>query len=203
MIMTYAEHLMTALGSIAGFIVLALFWIWLVLVFADAIAQLLRQLGGEFGRWTAEARRHLSAANSLGSSPARKRRRPGSPKTAPADSLSSQLVAEIQRPCAKATHNQEQQRLALNPWDAPGEPSIVEGTPIAATTFAAGVEDASEAVPLFVIDAPLFQADPNVLDARPASLLEILEDTCSAAKAAGYSDEEIARMLAGDSRFPS
>ena len=44
MIMTYTGYFLTALGYIAGFIVLALFWIWLILVFAEAIAQLWREV---------------------------------------------------------------------------------------------------------------------------------------------------------------
>jgi hypothetical protein len=78
--------------------------------------------------------------------------------------------------------------------DTSGEPSIAANTTALTTITTASTEVASDGVPLFVIDAPLFQADPDVFDARPADLLEILEDACSAAKAAGYSDEEIARM---------
>jgi hypothetical protein len=191
MIMTYTGYLMAALGYIAGMMVLALLWIWLVLVFAEAIAQLWREL-------VIQCR--LSARAFRASSPVRKRRR-SSLKTSLAASPSSQLVDAPQRPSNELTHIPEQKQPASTPWDASGRPSILESAPVTTTTLAASTEVASEGVPLFVIDAPLFQADPNVLDARPADLFEILEDTCSAAKAAGYSDEEIARVLAGDSRF--
>jgi hypothetical protein len=166
MIMTYTGYLMTALGYIAGFVVLALFWIWLVLVFADAIAQLWRELVSEFVRGMAVGRRRLSVNRFRGSSPTRKQRCSG-PRTSPADRSSSSA----------------------------------EDASVATASLAVSTEDTPEAVPLFVVDAPLFQADTDVLDARPANILEILEDACSVAKAAGHSDEEIARMLAGDSRF--
>jgi hypothetical protein len=159
MIMTYTGYLMTALGYIAGFVVLALFWIWLVLVFADAIAQLWR----EFVRGMAIGGRRFSATRFRSSSPARC----SGPRTSLADRSSSSAESAL----------------------------------VATDNLAVSTEDTSEAVPLFVVDAPLFQADPDVLDARPANILEILEDACSAAKAAGHSDEEIARMLARDPRF--
>jgi hypothetical protein len=47
-----------------------------------------------------------------------------------------------------------------------------------------------------VVDAPLFQSALHVLDARPANILEVLENARSRAKAAGRTDEEITRMLA-------
>jgi hypothetical protein len=186
MIMTYTGHIMTALGYIAGFIVLALFWIWLILVFAEAIAQLWREL-------LIQCRLSVSAFQV--SSPARKRRPSRSPSAGP----SSQPIDAPWRSSDEVTHTPEQQRQAPMILDASGEPSAAANT-TALTT--ASTEVASDGVPLFVIDAPLFQADPDVFDARPADLLEILEDACSAAKAAGYSDEEIARMLADGSRLP-
>jgi hypothetical protein len=189
MIMTYTGHLLTALGYIAGFIVLALFWIWLVLVFAEAIAQLWREL---------VIRCRLSVSAFRVSSPVRKRR-PSRPKTSPSASPSSQLIDAPRRSSDEVTHTPKQQRPAPIAWETSGEPSIAESVPATATS-AASTEVASEGVPLFVVDAPLFQADPDVLDARPANILEVLEDTCSAAKAAGYSDEEIARMLSSGQR---
>jgi hypothetical protein len=191
MIMTYTGYFLTALGYIAGFIVLALFWIWLILVFAEAIAQLWREV-------VIQSRLSVSAFRV--SSPVRKGR-PSRPKTPPSASPSSQLSDAPQRSSDEATHTREQQQQAPMAWDTLGEPSIAKSAS-ATATFAASTEVASEGVPLFVVDAPLFQVDPDVLDARPANILEVLEDTCSAAKAAGYSDEEIARMLSSG-QWPS
>jgi hypothetical protein len=130
--------------------------------------------------------------------------RPRRPQPLPVDRPRplSQLVEGMLPPSDKATCIPAQ-RPAFNRGDAPPhaatKSSIPESKP-AAATLADSKDNVSATVPLFVIDAPLFQSDPNVLDARPADILEVLEDACSTAKAAGYSDEEITRMLTGDAQ---
>jgi hypothetical protein len=69
-----------------------------------------------------------------------------------------------------------------------------------ATVAADGDRNVRKAVRLFVVDAPSFQSDPDVLDARPADILEVLSDARSSANTAGHSDAEIVRMPSGDAQ---
>jgi hypothetical protein len=199
------ERLCMALGFVAGFMVLALLWLWLVLVLAGAIAQLWRELvGASRHRATAAQRRPSAVARPSARSPARKtrsRRTPPLPVDRPSPSTESAdgpLPPSHQPKCITEPQRPAVDRRAAPPHAAT-KPSIPESKP--ATTLAESTEDASETIPLFVIDAPLFQSDSNILDARPADILEVLEDACSTAKAAGYSDEEITRMLTGDAQW--
>jgi hypothetical protein len=193
------EQFLTASAFIAGLIILALGWIWLVLFFTRAIVCLWCELVGRFGQNGAAAR---SPAVDC----------PADPGTAHTSSSSKPLPRDrvgLLSLMLGRLSSLKPDRIRARPRPASyrrkASPRVIEGSLVRRGRLAMTAQDdhvksTSKVVPLFVIDAPLFQSDPDVLDARPASILEILEDVCSDAKAAGHSDEEITRMLVRNCR---
>ncbi len=208
MTMTY-EHLLATSCFVAAFILLALLWVWLVLALAHAIKRLWRELAGSRSsdKPAIVARRPPSAVGRPATRVPLPARGPRTNRPARRPGLLSRLVGWLLRPPEKP------KRIAgkppFNRWSA--RPRWAERAPPRDVKPAADahrpagceevVENAAEAVPLFVVDAPLFQSDPDVLEARPADIMEVLEDACATARAAGRTDEEITRMLAEDARW--
>jgi hypothetical protein len=188
---------------IAGFTILTLSWIWLVLFFTRAIACLWYELVDWSGHHGTAARRPPPAVDGL-ADPGTARASNGS-KPLPLDrvGLLSRMLGRLLPAFRKSDRIRTRPRPASYRWNA--SPRLAEGPLVrqgksAVTAQDDGVEGTPKVVPLFVIDAPFFQSAADVLDARPASILEILEDVCSDAKAAGHSDEEITRMLVRNCR---
>jgi hypothetical protein len=198
--MIYPKHLLTALGFIAGFIALAVawigivvafIWIWLVLSLAHDIAKLWRDLvGRRLDLNLAWGYRPSAAVDPTARSPAR------APKPANQSRRLSQLIGWPLRLPNEPQHLRGHPRRAFNRWKA--RPSAVRRRPVNEHKLQRDDSEPQATVPLFVIDAPLFQSDPNVLEARPANILEVLEDACSTARAAGRTDAEITRILTED-----
>jgi hypothetical protein len=198
--MIYPEHLLTALGFFAGFVVLALVWIWLVLTLARAIAQLWRDLAGRGSVRSSAARRRPSVpVRPTARSPARERR-PSNPNPRPShrSGLLSRLTGWLRPPSNTPKRLRGPPRRAINRWN-----TRPNAAPSSLDNSKQNESKPQATVPLFVIDAPLFQSDPDVFEARPANILEVLEDACSAARAAGRTDDEITQMLTQDVRRTS
>jgi hypothetical protein len=159
-------------------------------------------VNGHDVRSTAIARRRLPAVVRPAARAAGRDSMPYSPKPRPVSQLSllSRLTGPP-RPPGKPKRIRGRPRPVFNRWNAgpPAvkRPPIHEGKPLTASTPVDSTENAPEQVPLFVVDARLLQSNLDVLDARPANILDVLEDACSTSKAAGHSDEEIMSMLAG------
>jgi hypothetical protein len=196
------EHVLTALVFAVGLITLTLLWIRLALTLVQAIAQLWRDLFGiRACRRPTVVQRHpldvgspVRVASGETTSNAPQHRR----------SLLSKLFGWLPRltgkrkPIPRRTHSAWTRRN--DPRPTPTRSPIRESKrPLTAAAIPSdGKRDARQGVPLFVVDVPQFQSNPDVFDARPGDILEVLDDACSAAKAAGRSDAEIARMLSGE-----
>jgi hypothetical protein len=196
------EHVLTALVFAVGLITLTLLWIRLALTLVQAIAQLWRDLFGiRVCRRPTVVQRHplgvghpvrVASGETTSSGP---QHRP---------SLLSKLFSWLQPLIGKPKRTPRRTNSAWtrrnDPRPTPTRSPMRESKPplTAATIPPNSERDARQTVPLFVVDVPQFQSNPDVFDARPGDILEVLDDACSTAKAADRSDAEIARMLSGE-----